>query len=205
MCKSTIINPNRCPFPASKEEIEKLYNEDLKSLGDIAKNFNCSRQRLARWMEYWKLDRRESIIASKLRCKQLGKERGPNWQGGKWYSKHGKTWFIYAPNHPKCQHNGGVPEHILIVENFIKRNLNEEELVHHKNAVRSDNRTENLCIMDRSSHLHLHRILGDVGIKLINNNELDLVLKSITNKSDLKLIKDVYYYCKLIVEREEER
>lgn len=52
--------------------------------------------------------------------------------------------------------NANRGEHDIIIENHIKRKLNKNEVVHHKNFDRSDNRLENLELMSRSEHTTLH-------------------------------------------------
>ncbi|MCX6222455.1 MAG: HNH endonuclease [Bacteroidia bacterium] len=42
------------------------------------------------------------------------------------------------------------------MENNIGRKLNQNEVVHHKNENRADNRIENLELMTRSEHCKLH-------------------------------------------------
>ena len=48
-------------------------------------------------------------------------------------------------------------EHRAIAEEVLGRRLERWEVVHHINGVRSDNRPENLCVMDRSAHESYHR------------------------------------------------
>jgi hypothetical protein len=49
-----------------------------------------------------------------------------------------------------------VSEHILIAEKLIKRSLSPNEHIHHINGICSDNRIENLAIIDAKVHNSLH-------------------------------------------------
>jgi len=49
-----------------------------------------------------------------------------------------------------------VLEHRVIAARKIGRKLTSEEIVHHINGVKTDNRPENLCVMDNNEHLKLH-------------------------------------------------
>lgn len=76
------------------------------------------------------------------------------WKGGRMIEKGYVR--IRMPEHPYAR-SGYVAEHRLVMEAAIGRYLTRQEIVHHINRDRSDNRIENLRIETRSSHLSLHR------------------------------------------------
>jgi len=63
--------------------------------------------------------------------------------------------FILAPDHPHA-HFGRVPEHRLVMERHLGRYLADNEVTHHVNFDKSDNRVENLRVMTVSEHKSLH-------------------------------------------------
>lgn len=63
---------------------------------------------------------------------------------------------IYFPDHPKCTSDGYIMEHVLVMESIIGRWLREDEVVHHVNRKRDDNRKENLKLMTKSEHMSFH-------------------------------------------------
>jgi hypothetical protein len=64
----------------------------------------------------------------------------PSWQGGRWKDKNG---YIMTRD--------GL-EHRIIMEQHINRKLYPWEQVHHINAVKDDNRIENLRIVTKNLH-----------------------------------------------------
>jgi hypothetical protein len=63
--------------------------------------------------------------------------------------------LIYLPEHPYGKGNY-VYEHRLVMENKIGRYLIKNEVVHHINEIKYDNRIENLQLMTNSEHTTLH-------------------------------------------------
>ena len=64
---------------------------------------------------------------------------------------------IYLPGHPEANTRGYVYEHRVIAEQSIGRRLEKNEVVHHINGIRHDNRPENLQVMDRIEHSKLRK------------------------------------------------
>lgn len=64
--------------------------------------------------------------------------------------------YIYKPEHPNAMKRGYVAEHRLVLESKIGRYLKRDEVVHHINENKQDNRPENLQVMSSSEHTKLH-------------------------------------------------
>lgn len=89
-------------------------------------------------------------------------------------------WMIPAPSFYKGKRyikNRYIYEHRFIMEKKIGRLLNKNEIVHHINGNKLDNRIENLKVMDKHTHY----------------------LKHIKNKTYINLVCD---YCRKIFKRE---
>jgi len=63
---------------------------------------------------------------------------------------------IYFPDHPKSTADGFIMEHVLVMECIIGRHLKDDEVVHHKNGIRHDNRKENLQLLTFKEHAAYH-------------------------------------------------
>ena len=85
-------------------------------------------------------------------------ENHPLWKGGIKKRKDGYV-YIHKPEHPNNS-NGYMLEHRIVMENQLGRILSKEEIVHHVNNIKNDNRIENLMLLkDQAEHLAVHNFL----------------------------------------------
>lgn len=81
----------------------------------------------------------------KIRKSLLGRKIGNRYEKiKKLIRKENGYILIYSPEHPYKKKNNYVFEHRLIMEKAIGRYLKRGEIIHHRNAIRDDNRIENL-------------------------------------------------------------
>lgn len=109
-------------------------------------------------------------------CQRTGPRSGsghPEWKGGRIEDRNG-YWHVWAPEHPEClrvnearrlKANGGyyrkekyIQEHRLVMEKHLGRYLQPNEVVHHLNDDKKDNRIENLQLFDSNAR-HLAETL----------------------------------------------
>jgi hypothetical protein len=84
-------------------------------------------------------------------------QNNPAWVGG--ITKHNKGYILeYAPYHPFPCQGHYVLQHRLVMEKYIKRFLLPDEVVHHVNDIRDDNRIENLQLLSGlGEHNTIHK------------------------------------------------
>ena len=70
----------------------------------------------------------------------------------------GYTYCRTIPLHPKSNSKGLYPLHRVLVENKLGRYLLPNEVVHHINEDKNDNRIENLSVLSNKDHSKLHSV-----------------------------------------------
>lgn len=89
---------------------------------------------------------------------------------------NGRYNLIYSPTHKRAREkssfSGYVYEHILIAEEFMGRELREDEVVHHLDFNGLNNDPSNLLVLPLSQHTKLHRWLE------LNNINKDTVIET---------------------------
>lgn len=85
-----------------------------------------------------------------------GRLRCPSEYGGHRNKRSDGYVKVYVPDHPYATKDGYVMEHILVMERAIGRYIKRDEVVHHKNHIRDDNRISNLQLMTFKEHCSMH-------------------------------------------------
>lgn len=87
-------------------------------------------------------------------CARTG-ERSHFWKGGRFKHPNGYILVRLTPDHKfyrMADSHHLVPEHRLVIAEHVNRYLRNDEIVHHKNGIKDDNRLENLELLDRRLH-----------------------------------------------------
>jgi len=106
------------------------------------------------------LDCGVTINDQAIRCKPCSRIRAgnPRWKGGIARRSDGSILQL-RPGHPYANAAGYVYLHRIIVEESLGRHLTGEEVVHHLNGDKEDNRLENLMVLSQAQHMRLHAII----------------------------------------------
>jgi hypothetical protein len=78
----------------------------------------------------------------------------PHWKGGKIINSQGYI-LIYKPDHQYATRDGYVREHRLVMEKKLGRYLKPNEVVHHIDGNKQNNKLSNLKLMTETEHKSL--------------------------------------------------
>jgi len=131
------------------EKLYEYYIVQKLSAPEIAKIYKCSNRSIYRRLKNFKISTRSMTEARKLM--NIKGENNANWRGGRFEEGHGYI-LVYCPDHPHSIHGKYMWEHRLIIEQSIGRYLTKNEIVHHINGIKDDNRLINLCLTTPQKH-----------------------------------------------------
>lgn len=99
------------------------------------------------------------------------------------------------PVHPRANSNGLYPLHRVLMENHLGRLLRPDELVHHKNEVKKDNRIENLEVVSRADHTKIHKPQGEFLRKKCAFCKKEILVKPHIYRLRIKRSKNKELFC----------
>ena len=137
-----------------KDWLSNQYINNELSISQIANKCGVTISLIHRYLIRFDIPRRPAVSPSGAKSGQ--------WKGGRTRTKSGYIWIHIDKLHIKqvsVKHRY-VPEQILVMEKHLNRLLRKEEIVHHINEIKDDNRIENLYLFpNESKHQRYHEKL----------------------------------------------
>jgi len=122
------------------------------------------------------MSRIASLSTTRKKINHSG-EKNPSWKGGR-IRIRGYV-LVYCPDHPHRVYKNHIWEHRLIMENYLGRYLEKNEVVHHINGIKDDNRIENLQLFRTDSEHHLQEWKNGVYSHIIHAQYSEIIRKII--------------------------
>lgn len=176
-------------------EVLKAKYDELQSMKKVAEYFGVSKRLIMNYMNKFNLPRKPMRLpinmdmaveyhkngystkeiarmlcvsqpTARKRLQELGYDTDHYHKG--YLQKESGYILVYAPDHPRADNKGYVPEHTIVAESELGRRLADNEVVHHINGNKADNAPGNLQVMDEADHKSMHsrkdRKICDLGM-----------------------------------------
>ncbi|MCL5011016.1 MAG: HNH endonuclease [Patescibacteria group bacterium] len=122
----------------NKSWLYRKYVEEEFTVSEIAQVCGVNITTVSRWAAKFEIREIRPYEADRKG------ENNPYWKGGKYKDSQSGYVMVYLPEHKSANKKGYVPEHRLVMENFLGRPLKPNETVRHKNKRKDDNKMSNL-------------------------------------------------------------
>lgn len=166
-----------------KEILKKLYCDEGLTFKQIGERLKMATGKIYKYFKFYDLPSRalgmpkgtrlwdekqkheigirfKNLNRTQKHCINISEGKKCHYNGinGYGHTKDHASGYVlaYAPDHPNATCDGYVFLHTIIMERFIGRYLNLDEVVHHENHIRNDNEIENLVLMKEKQHMSMH-------------------------------------------------
>lgn len=161
------------PYLTNKD-LSKILNRTVSSIQHKASRLNL---------------KKDNDVNKLIMSKAKEGEKSSSWKGGRKTNKDGYI-LLLRKDHPNSDKNGYIFEHRIVMEEYIGRLLQQNEIVHHKNGIKNDNRIENLELMTNSQHTIKHHT-GSVRTKETKKKISDNAKARFTKKTNHPCYKTI--------------
>ena len=149
----------------NKDELYEMYVLEEKSSRQIAEILGISYGSILRFLKEYDIKARPNQFQKGYTMPQETRDKISKAKTGKTCKKRIEEGnikyidgyvFVYDPSNPSSNKDGYIREHRKIMESKIGRQLTQNEVVHHINGIKTDNRIENLELLTISEHSRKH-------------------------------------------------
>ncbi|KKK88378.1 hypothetical protein LCGC14_2743780 [marine sediment metagenome] len=152
-----------------KQWLRNEYVNEAKDAVQISNKVNCSSTTIYHWLNKFNIPRRDTRF--NLSNVGIGKNN-PNWKGGRRLRTDGYI-LLSRRDHPRAYGGGTVLEHIVIMEKHLGRYLKyygkrhpKNEVVHHIDDNKKNNKIENLYITTIGGNRVIHKQMESITAEL---------------------------------------
>lgn len=162
-----------CPY--SKEFLEDRYIKQKLTRKQLAAELDVNVRKLDHWFSCLDIRLPDEELAARvngqsreqvMKFKRLHIRRQQQLAHKNTHKQYGYV-LLYNPSHPFANNYGYNQEHRYVIESYLHRFLTLDEVVHHIDKDRSNNKIENLALFPSDNeHMWFHRMVEEWGFYL---------------------------------------